>query len=93
MPRKKKSARIMSTLNVGFSYEQNNLPDVLNRLREKVDRTSSITTEADGESNSAYSDFIYALEGSSLDNMGDTDLSVLSGDSYEWFADFEAELS
>ena len=93
MPRKKKSSRIMSTLNVGFSPEQNNLPEVLNRLREKVDRTSSITSEADGESNNAYGDFVHALDGSSLDSIAETDLSVLSGDLYDWFSDFEAELS
>lgn len=93
MPRKKKSRKAMSTMNVGFSEKQNNLPEVLNRLREKVDRTNSITTETDGENNNAYNDFLQAIDGTTIDNIEQVDLSTLGGDTAQWFSDFEDSLT
>jgi|14_taG_2_1085336.scaffolds.fasta_scaffold72023_2 hypothetical protein len=61
MPRRKSTLHPSYSIDAGFTGDQKFLVNSLGRLRERLLRVASITTEADEESNSAYDDFLSGL--------------------------------
>lgn len=61
MPRRKSTLHPGYSIDAGFTNDQKFLVNSLGRLRERLLRVASITTETDQESNSAYDDFLSGL--------------------------------
>lgn len=61
MPRRKSTLHPGYSIDAGFTNDQTFLVNSLGRLRERLLRVASITTETDQESNSAYDDFLSGL--------------------------------
>ena len=61
MPRRKSTLHPSYSIDAGFTNDQKFLVNSLGRLRERLLRVASITTETDQESNSAYDDFLSGL--------------------------------
>tara|TARA_B110000495_G_C22446810_1_gene279637 strand:- start:9 stop:284 length:276 start_codon:yes stop_codon:yes gene_type:complete len=87
MPRRKSSFKPMYGLNIAFSKDQKNLSEALSRLRDKVDRVTSVAVEADSEEGNAFNDFSSALGDTSLLPLEE---AALQGDVFDQLADFEA---
>lgn len=92
MPRRRRVGRAPYSVDTSFDLDQSNLQISLARLRERVMRTSSITLEADKESNNAYADFLTGLGNTGIQTY-DIDGSVASyyeNDSMEtgYYSDF-----
>lgn len=58
MPRRKSTLHPSYSIDAGFTADQTFLVNSLGRLRERLLRVASITTETDQESNDAYLDFL-----------------------------------
>lgn len=87
MPRRKGATKPMYGLNVAFSKDQKNLTEALSRLRDKVDRVTSVAVESDAEEVDAFDDFSAALGDTSP--LPPVDDPALEGDAFDALAAFE----
>lgn len=88
MPRRKKSFHAYYNIDASFNPADPNIYESLNRLRDRVMRTASITLEQDSESNSAYEDFLSGFGSTGLVEFGISGAAATFYENDEREADF-----